>query len=261
MFNLAFVLRLNAATCLCFGIMFMSFPSGVSLLLGNAPPELIVGLGMVLIVNGVHLIVASIRKHPLSIEILWFSMGDIAWWLATLTLIATGVWITTKAGITLALVVALCVATLGLYQLFHLGLDRTCLSASAHWKRIGHSWMSLPLWVKIWLFALNAAFLFSPVFLPWEAARIVLIAYVASGPLLFAFALFEGGLTRAMGLSHLLPWVPMLVWMTIWIDRSEAPSLALGYATFLSVMTTTCLILDTYDLIKWIRGERGILST
>jgi len=260
MISLAFVLRLNATSCLSFGALFMTNPSGVSSVLGNASPAVLVGLGAVLLVNGAHLLLASIRTRPFTAEILWFSMGDMAWWLATLTLIAAGVWITTPTGIALALLVALCVAALGLGQLLHLGRDGSGLRGRAHWRRIGHSWLSLPLWVKIWLFALNAAFLLSPVFLPWEAARIVLIAYVASGPLLGAFAVFEGGLTRAMGLAHLVPWVPMLVWLTIWIGSSEAHGLALGYAALLASMTTVCLAFDVYDLWRWARGEREILS-
>jgi len=258
--SLVFVLRLNAASCLSFGALFMTVPSGVSSVLGNASPAVLVGLGAVLLVNGAHLLLASIRTRPFPAEILWFSMGDMAWWLATLTLVAAGVWITTPKGIALALLVALCVAALGLGQLLHLGRDGSGLHGRAHWRRIGHSWLSLPLWVKIWLVALNAAFLLSPVFLPWEAVRIVLIAYVASGPLLGASAVFEGGLTRAMGLAHLVPWVPMLVWLTIWIGSFEAHGLALGYAALLASMTTVCLAFDVYDLWRWVRGERGILS-
>jgi len=260
MISLAFVLRLNAASCLVFGALFMSIPSTVASVLGNASPAVLFGLGAVLFVNGAHLLLASIRTRPFTAEILWFSMGDMAWWLVTLTLIAAGVWITTPPGIALALLVALCVAALGLGQLLHLGRDGTGLRGRALWRRIGHSWLSLPLWVKIWLFALNAVFLLSPAFLPWDAARVVLIAYVASGPLLGAFAVFEGGLTRAMGLAHLVPWVPMLVWLTIWIGSSEAHGLALGYAALLACITTICLAFDVYDLWRWARGEREILS-
>jgi len=260
MISLAAVLRLNAASCLSFGALFVTIPNGVSSALGNASPAVFVGLGAGLLVNGAHLLMASVRTRPLRAEILWFSLGDLAWWLATLALIAAGVWITTPTGIALALLVAPCVALLGLGQLLHLGLDGSRLLGRAHWRCIGHSWLSLPLWVKTWLFALNAAFLLSPAFLPWEAARIVLIGYVASGPLLGAFAVFEGGLTRAMGLAHLIPWAPMLIWLTIWIGSFEADGLALGYAALIAFMTTVCLTFDVYDIWRWVRGEREILS-
>jgi len=238
----------------------MTIPSGVSSVLGNVSPAVLVGLGAVLLVNGAHLLLASLRTRPFPAEILWFSMGDMAWWLAAMTLIAAGVWITTPLGTALAILVALCVAALGLGQLLHLGRNGCGLAGGEHVRRIGRSWSSLPAWVKTWLLALNAAFLLSPVFLPWEAARIVLIAYVASGPLLGAFAVFEGGLTRAMGLAHLVPWVPMLVWLTIWIGSSDVHGTALGYAARLASMTAVCLAFDVYDLWRWVRGEREILS-
>jgi hypothetical protein len=260
MTSLASVLRLNAASCLGFGAVFLILPGSVSSMLGSAPLAVLVGLGAVLLVNGAHLLVASMRSRPIFAENVWFSIGDMAWWLATLSLIAAGVWITTPAGIAIAFVVALCVAGIGIGQISHLGVERTRLPTREHWRRIGLSWMALPLWVKIWLFALNAAFLLSPIFLPWEAARMVLIAYVASGPLLAAFAVFEGGLTRAMGLAHLVPWVPMLLWLTFWIGNSRAHGLALGYAVFVATMTAICLAFDVYDLKRWVRGERAIIS-
>jgi len=260
MTSLSFVLRLNAASCLGFGILFVILPGNVSEMLGSAPPNMLFGLGVILLVNGVHLVIASMRARPIPLEILWFSLGDMAWWLATLTLVAAGAWITNPTGTAVALVVALFVAGLGLSQLLHLGLYRSGLRGRGHWRRIGQSWMSLPLWVKTWLFALNAVFLLSPVFLPWEAARIVLIPYVASGPLLGAFAVFEGGLTRAMGIAHLVPWTPMLVWLTIWIANSETLGIARGYAVLLATMMVICLAFDVYDLLRWVRGERAVLS-
>lgn len=260
MTSLSFVLRLNAASCLGFGILFVILPGNVSMMLGSAPPNILSGLGVILVVNGVHLVVASMRARPIPLEILWFSLGDMAWWLATLTLVAAGAWITNPTGTAVALVVALFVAGLGLSQLLHLGHHRSGLWRREHWRRIGESWMSLPLWVKTWLFALNAVFLLSPVFLPWEAARIVLIAYVASGPLLGAFAVFEGGLTRAMGIAHLVPWVPMLVWLMIWIATSDTLGIARGYAVLLVTMTVICLAFDVYDILRWLRGERAVLS-
>ena len=75
-----------------------------------------------------------------------------------------------------------------------------------------------------------------------------------------AFAVFEGGLTRAMGLASLVPWVPMLVWLTIWIGSFEAHGLALGYAALLASTTTVCLAFDVYDLWRWVRAEREIRS-
>ena len=179
MTSLTVVLRLNAASCLGFGALFIILPGDVAFTLGAAPPGVIFGLGLLLLGNGTHLALASLRLRPIHAEILWFSFGDMAWWLASLALIAAGFWITTPHGVALALLVAACVVGMGSAQLFVLGRERSGLIASGHWRRIGQSWMSLPGWVKAWRIALNAVFLAVSALMPWDAACVVLIAYLA----------------------------------------------------------------------------------
>lgn len=260
MTSLRQVLRLNAASCLGFGVIFTLAPDAVSVVLGAVPPIVVLGLGVVLIANGAHLMLASRRVRLSRIEILWFSLGDLAWWLLTLGFVAAGVWITTVPGIAAALGVALAVAALGVTQLALVGMERTGLKPTGHWGRVGRSLLVLPLRVKIWLMALNGVFIASPAVLPWSEASVILTAYVASGPLVLAFAAFEGGLNRAMGIGHLVPWAPMLVWLTAWITEPGPDPLELGYATLLAAMTGLCLGLDIYDLSRWYRGDRDILS-
>lgn len=260
MASLVLLLRLNAASCLVFGSLFVFFPSAVASVLGAAPSGVIFGLGVLLLINGVHLALSSFRSRPIPAEILWFSLGDLLWWLGSLALIAAGLWIVTPAGAALTMVVAFGVASLGVLQLLVLGQRASKLSMSEHWRRIGHSWMALPGWVKIWLFALNIAFLAAPAMMPWEAARVILIAYVASGPMLLGFAVHAGGLTRAMGVGHIVPWVPLLVWMVVQFPQfGEAGPLAQVYAAKLGAMVVLCLAFDIYDLVRWHRGEQAIL--
>lgn len=259
MTSLSRALRLNAASCLGFGALFAILPGRTAAFLGDVPPVVFGGLGLALLVNGIHLAVASRRSHPRPAEILWFSIGDLAWWAATLGLLAAGIWITSPMGVVAAAIVALVVAGLGVTQLFLLGRHRSGLSAQAHLRRIGRSWWSLPTWVKAWLFALNALFLASPAVLPWAEARVVLIAYAASGPLLAGFAAFDGGLSRAMGIGHLVPWSPLLVWLATGIAVGDGPGS--GFAQVLLVATAACLALDLADIVRWLRGERAIMLT
>lgn len=259
MTSLAFVLRLNAASCLGFGALFAFIPAEVAAVLGTAPPTLIFWLGIALLFNGGHLALVSLQTQPGRAQIIWFSLGDIAWLLASLLLIATRIWITTPVGITLAILVGIGVAGLGTTQLFLLGLERTGLNAAAHWRRIGRSWLSLPFPVKAWLIALNVVFLAAPVFMPLDAAGLVLIAYAASGPLLLGFAVYAGGLTRVMGIGHLVPWTPMLVWLAMDMRIFAANPSAFVYAIALATTVTICLAFDLYDLMRWVRGERDII--
>jgi hypothetical protein len=140
------------------------------------------------------------------------------------------------------------------------GLGRSALTASQHWRRIGQSWLALPLWVKMWLFGLNAAFLAAPAVLPWETARVILIGYVASGPLLLGFAAYEGGLTRHMGIAHLLTFTPMLLWLVVDPAWSGLSAASLAFGGVFVVMVIVCLVFDLYDLVRWGRGERDIMG-
>ncbi|MEO9822202.1 MAG: hypothetical protein ABJF79_17720, partial [Paracoccaceae bacterium] len=60
--NLKFVLRLNAASCISFGLLFVVAPQVVAAFLGSIPPMIIFALGVGLLGNGAFLIAASLRK-------------------------------------------------------------------------------------------------------------------------------------------------------------------------------------------------------
>jgi len=259
MASLNHILRLNAASCLGFGTVFLVGSGTVSAFLGAVPPQVLVAIGVGLMANGLHLSVASTRAVPRRAEIVWFSLGDLLWWTASLAFVAAGVWITTLSGAVIVLVVAMAVAALGVAQLAILGVSKSDLSTRDHWQRIGRSWLSLPIWVKIWLFAMNAAFLAAPFFLSWGDSLVILIAYAATGPLLFGFAVYEGGLTRLMGVGHLIPWIPLLGWLVYWLTATDDRIEAVAYVAFLTGLIAICLVFDIYDLLRWIRGERSIL--
>jgi hypothetical protein len=260
MTSLAFVLRLNAASCLGFGALFVVASEAVAVWLGKMPPQVVFWLGLGLVWNGGHLLLAARRPSPRRAEVLWFVSGDMLWWLATLGLIATGVWLTTPAGIALAGLVAVGVAGLGAAQAFLWGQHRAGRTAGDHWRRIGRSWMALPLWVKLWLAALNAVFLAAPSLLTWEAARVVLLGYVASGPLLLAFAGGAGGLTRHMGIAHLVTFVPMLGLLLTGTMLEAQTDTGFAFAMVFAAMVGLCLALDLYDLLRWLQGDRAVIG-
>ena len=114
---LRMVLRLNALSCLVFGVIFLIWPGSVASFLGTAPPLLFTVLGIGLTLNGAHLILASSRKELKSWEVRYFAAGDFLWAVASLVLIAMGWVVTTPAGIAAALVVGAGVAGLGAIQL------------------------------------------------------------------------------------------------------------------------------------------------
>ncbi len=248
--SLKFVLRLNAASCVCFGLLFLAAPDAVAHFLGDIPPFAMIVLGIGLLGNGAHLIAASRRTAPLEKEVIWFSLGDFSWWLATLGLIATNVWITTAWGFIAAVSVATFVAGLGVAQLWIWGRQSHGHGNKDHLKAIAQSWMALPLWVKIWLFILNAVFLAAFATLPDGVANVSFIAYVATIPLMVGQIGYDAGLRRILGLAHLVPWLPLLVWLIVAADTTP-------HTSMLTAVLAICLAFDVIDLWRFVKGERA----
>lgn len=246
-------MRLNAASCVLFGGLFIAAPQAVATFLGQAPQAVITGLGIGLLANASHLVVASGRREIRKSEVIWFSLGDFGWWLATLALIVAGFWITTSWGVFSALCVATCVAGLGVSQLWILGLQMHGHSGKAHLVAMARSWMALPLWVKIWLLFLNGVFLAAIAFLPDRVAEVTLIAYVATAPLLAGQVAYDAGFRRLLGVAHLVPWLPLLAWLVITFDGSS-------YRTLLTVTVAICLAFDINDLWLFVKGDRAVMG-
>lgn len=203
---------------------------------------------------------ASLRRVVKPWEVIWFSIGDMIWWTVSLGLVATDTWITTGAGVAATWLVGLSVAVLGLSQLWLLGWQKSGLRNGAYWRQMGRSWSALPQWVKIWLFALNFIFLYAATLLPSDVAQTTLIAYVCSGPLVLSFVFVEGGLSRASGIGHFVPWFPLMGWLGMWLRQQPWGSSETGYAAALLVFVGICLAFDLYDLWRWLRGERAVIG-
>lgn len=120
MLSLQKVMRANAISCVAFGGLFALQPSLVATYLGGASPApqlYILILGILLIVNGLHLLWAS--RTPLAKKelILYFSTGDYIWVIASVGLMVSGVWITTTGGVLVASAVAVMVGLFGILQM------------------------------------------------------------------------------------------------------------------------------------------------
>jgi hypothetical protein len=252
--SLRFVMRLNAASCVSFGLLFIVLPQAVGTFLGQVPEIIIIVLGIGLLGNGAHLIVASRRTDLREIEIIWFSLGDFGWWLTTLALIVANIWVTTSSGVILAVIVATAVAGLGVAQLWILGLHLHGNTNKKHLKAFTTSWMAFPLWVKIWLIFLNGVFLITFSYLPDRVAEVTLVAYFATAPLLAGQVGYDGGLRRILALAHLVPWIPLLVWLVIVPDIT-------AYTTLLTITVAICLAFDINDLWLFVKGDRSVLGT
>jgi len=119
MHRLRLFLRLNGASCLAFGLLFVLTPASVAAFLAErstAPPAVITVLGVGLILNGMALFLTAHARAPSRFAVRFFSIGDLLWVVATLVLIVAGLWIDRMAGLLAALAVAIFVGTVGWLQ-------------------------------------------------------------------------------------------------------------------------------------------------
>jgi hypothetical protein len=137
------------------------------------------------------------------------------------------------------------------------------------WKDIGQSWLALKPWVKVWLWVLNAVFIAALV-LPHSSLRTwIVLSYVGAGLCLLPIMIIQRGLTRLLGLGHLLPWTPLLIYLALRlcgdaagprIHFSDDPWI-FGYVSVLISAVIVCLVFDVYDAYRWIRGERYVMGS
>lgn len=150
-------------------------------------------------------------------------------------------------------VIALGVAIMGVTQIWMLALRINQQSSAEHWAGIKKSYWSMPKWVFIWLCFLNLYFIAAVLFWPDRLAIVILIGYVATGPLLVAQIAHDGGLRRILGLAHLVPWVPLLIWLTVNGGNHI-------YSLGLIIALTICLVLDVLDVWRFWRGDRKVFG-
>jgi len=117
--RLRLVLRLNAASCILFGLLFVVAPGSVATFLADrtiAPAAVVLVLGVALLANGGALLATARAQSPRRAMVRFFSVGDALWVVGTVILIACGVWIDRSAGIVAALAVAAFVGSAGWLQ-------------------------------------------------------------------------------------------------------------------------------------------------
>ncbi len=137
------------------------------------------------------------------------------------------------------------------------------------WKLIGYSWLAMKTWVKIWLFWLNLVLLSSVFFLGDPLGRYTLLSLPPTIILMLCIAYRHAGLVRLLGIGHLVPWIPLLIYaelrlLTNWVGSKilwiDSPTLY-SWTVTLVFSLTICLVFDSYDVFRWYKGERYVLGT
>ena len=111
-------------------------------------------------------------------------------------------------------------------------------------------------WVML-LFGIN----FVPGLLYWSSpeGKVVLAALMLGG--LFQTAIFSSrGFVRLLGIGHLL-WLPMVWWLWTRMEAAPQGSVFRYWLLAVIIINSLSLIIDTVDVIRYIRGEREPLQT
>lgn len=104
----------------------------------------------------------------------------------------------------------------------------------------------------VWLAAINLGCI---LFIQHIEAQVVLLVSVAA--VLVQAGLYQKiGFVRLLGIAHIL-WIPMFAWMATRVDTiSSDPALQMWLAV-LALTNAASLIVDGFDVTRYLRGERG----
>ena len=125
---------------------------------------------------------------------------------------------------------------------------------TAFWQ----SFVVLPLWVKLWVGLLSTVNMASLAFISQPSGSLIAALVFAGIGLSMIAAIYCGGLSRLVGLGHIIAWMP-LIFMLVF-----SPPLATGahsaYLTLLLVINTVSLVFDINDFRLWLAGERAVFA-
>ena len=117
--SLNLLLRINSGFWLTLGLVMLLKTDVVNLWIGTEKTMLIHSIGIILVVNGMILLVTSLRQQIKPHEVIFFVLVDYGWSLLIIVLISFGAVIVDPLGIRLAFVLALLSAILGAFQFRH----------------------------------------------------------------------------------------------------------------------------------------------
>jgi hypothetical protein len=117
--SLNLLLRINSASCLILGLVMLLKTDAVNLLIGTEKTMLMHSIGIIFVVNGMLLLIASLRNEIKTHEVMFFVIGSYGWTIITVALISADAVIIDPLGIRVAFVIAMYTAALGALQFRH----------------------------------------------------------------------------------------------------------------------------------------------
>jgi hypothetical protein len=121
---------------------------------------------------------------------------------------------------------------------------------------IWRSFRSMPLWVQIWVGLILVPVNMATIVLITEPCCWLIPVLAIGGMVPNAVLMFvERGFSKAMALSHVVLWVPLLVLLAMDI---KAGSIFANYLIVLFIVDFTSICFDVKDSKDWLKGDRGV---
>ena len=117
--SLNLLLRINSSSCLILGLVMLLKTDVVNLWIGTEKTMLIHSIGIILVVNGMILLVTSLRQQIKPHEVMFFVIVDYGWSLLIIVFISLGAVIVDPVGIRVTFVIAMYTAAMGALQFRH----------------------------------------------------------------------------------------------------------------------------------------------
>jgi hypothetical protein len=123
---------------------------------------------------------------------------------------------------------------------------------------LGSHMMNQAPWLVAWLMWLVFVNVVSVIFvIRHTEARWVLVAFVVNVPLMNL--LYDSyGFVRVLGLSHIIVWTPLLVFLVLRRSRFNPRTLFGGWITVLMLTNGISLVVDYVDLARFLMGDGAL---
>jgi hypothetical protein len=108
---------------------------------------------------------------------------------------------------------------------------------------------------KPWLLTLLAGNMIVPLFYATQLEAQVVFGVAILNGLVFSMITGLTGFSRLLGLGH-LPWIPLIVFLVLRLEHHQAGDFYGVWLRVLIVINTGSVLLDTANVIRYLRGDR-----
>ena len=115
---------------------------------------------------------------------------------------------------------------------------------------------SLPMPARIWLGLLTMMNMALPLIFITTPEGIATLAAALAGVITMTLLFQAKGFVRLMGLGHIY-WVPLVIWFWMRLELAPPDSLFFYWMWSIILLNTISLVIDTSDIVRYIKGERA----